>query len=184
MPHVFVLGVVGFTVDLEGNIVRLGVVDLFLTGLDAPLTPRGDDGHIGGKVLNGQLETNLIVALAGAAVADSVGAFLESDLHKALGNAGTGVRGAEKIIFVNGARLHGGDDIIVNIFVGEIENVKLGSAGLESFFFQTFELVRLTYVAGYGDDLAVVVVFFEPRDDDGGIKTARIGENDFFDVCF
>ena len=45
----------------------LGVVDLLVTALDAPLTPRGDDGHIGGQRFQGQLKADLVVALAGAA---------------------------------------------------------------------------------------------------------------------
>ena len=49
MPQVLVLGVVGLTVDTQGNVVCLGVIDLFVTALDVPLTPRGDDGHFGGQ---------------------------------------------------------------------------------------------------------------------------------------
>ena len=33
----------------ELNVVCLGVIDLFVTALDVPLTPRGDDGHFGGQ---------------------------------------------------------------------------------------------------------------------------------------
>ncbi len=76
MPQVLILAVVGLAVDLEGDVMRLGILDLFLTGLDIPNTPRSDDGHIGREVLDRQLKTNLIVALAGTAVADRVGAFL------------------------------------------------------------------------------------------------------------
>ena len=50
MPQVLVLGVVGLTVDTQGNVVCLGVIDLFVTALDVPLTPRGDDGHFGGQL--------------------------------------------------------------------------------------------------------------------------------------
>ena len=134
VPEVLILGIVGFSVYFKRYIVCFGVVDLFVTALDVPLTPGSDDGHIGSKVLNGKLETNLIVALAGASVTDSVGAFLQSDLHKALGDAGAGVGSAEKIIFINGTRLHGGDDIVVNIFIGEVENIELGGAGFDGFF--------------------------------------------------
>jgi hypothetical protein len=38
VPQVLVLGVVGLTVDLQGDVVGLGVVDLLVTALDAPLT--------------------------------------------------------------------------------------------------------------------------------------------------
>ena len=84
VPEVLVLGVVGLAVDLQGHVVRLGVGDLLLTRLDVPLPPRGDDGHIGSEVLDGQLKTHLIVALAGAAVGDGVRALLLGDLDEAL----------------------------------------------------------------------------------------------------
>ena len=41
----------------------LGVLDLFLPGLDVPLTPGGDDGHVGGEVLDGQLKADLVVEM-------------------------------------------------------------------------------------------------------------------------
>ena len=36
----------------------------------------------------------------------------------------------------------------------------------------------LANIRGHGNDLAAIV-FLEPRDDDGGIQPAGIGENDF-----
>ena len=46
------------------------------------------------------------------------------------------------------------------------------------------ELVALADIGAASDDFAAVIMLFEPRDDDGGIKTAGICENDFFDfVC-
>ena len=51
MPEVLILGVVGFAVDLQRNVVRFRVFDLFLTGFDIPFAPGSDDGHIGkGKI--------------------------------------------------------------------------------------------------------------------------------------
>ena len=184
MPQVLILGVIGLAVDLQRDVVRLSVLDLLFTGLDIPLTPRGDDGHAGCEVLDRQLETNLIVALAGATVADGVGAFLERDLDQTLGDAGAGVAGAEQILFIHRPRLDAGDDEIVNVLLGEVQHVQLGSAGLECLFLQALQFVCLTDVTGHGDDLAVVVVLFQPRDDDGGIQTARVGEHDLFDVFF
>ena len=46
------------------------------------------------------------------------------------------------------------------------------------------ELIALSDIGTDGDDLAAVVVFLEPGDDDGGIETAGICEYYFFDfVC-
>ena len=61
--------------DLQRHLVGLGVIDLFLSGLDVPLTPGGDDGHVGCETLDGQFETDLVVALAGGAVGNGIRAF-------------------------------------------------------------------------------------------------------------
>ncbi len=46
------------------------------------------------------------------------------------------------------------------------------------------EFVALADIGAAGDDFAAVVMLLEPRNDDGGIETAGIGQNDFFDfVC-
>ena len=179
VPEVLILGIVGLAVDLEGDVVRLGVVDLLLAGLDAPLPPRGDDGHIGRERLDGELETHLIVALARAAVADGVGVLRLCYLHDALGDDGTRKGGAQHIFLVLRTRLDGGDDVLVHEFVGEILDVQLGRARFQRLFLEPFKLVRLPYVAGDRDDFAVVVVLFEPRDDDGSVQAARVCQHDF-----
>ena len=160
----------------------LRIVDLLIAGFDIPLAPGSDDRNIGREILEGQLKANLVVTLTGATVADSIGTLLDSDLGKTLCNAGASVRRAEQVLLVDSACLNAGNDVIVNVLVGEIENVKLRCACLECLFFKTLKLVRLTDVARNRDYLAVVVVFLEPRNDDRRIKTARVGENDFFNV--
>ncbi len=104
MPQVLVLGVVGLTVDLQGDVVCLGVVDLLVTALDVPLTPRSDDGHVRSQCLYGQLETNLVVALAGAAVADGIGAFFLAISATPL-RCTDGQSGAQQVLFVLGTGL-------------------------------------------------------------------------------
>ena len=52
--------------------MRLSVGDLLLAGVELPEAPRGDDVHLRSERMDGQLEADLIVALAGAAVADGV----------------------------------------------------------------------------------------------------------------
>ena len=184
VPEVLVLGVVRLAVDLQGHVVRLGVGDLFLTRLDVPLPPRGDDGHIGREVLDGQLEPDLIVALAGAAVGDGVGALFLGDLDEALGDARPRVARAEQVLLVHRAGLHGRDDVIVYVLVRQVEHVELRRAGLDGLLFEAVELAGLADVAGHGDDFAVIVVFLQPGDDDGRIQTAGVSKDDFFDIFF
>ena len=85
-------------------------------------------------MLDRQLKTHLIVALAGAAVADRVGALLESDFDQPLCDAGTRGGGTQQVILIDGARLHGRDDEIIDVFLGLIEDIELGRAGLDRFF--------------------------------------------------
>ena len=182
MPQVLVLGVVGLAVDLQGDVVSLGVVDLLVTALDVPLTPRSNDGHIGAQGLEGQLKTHLIIALAGAAVADGICTFLDGDIRQSLGDAGTCKAGAQQVVLVLCAELQGGEDVVLDEVLLQVEDVQLGSAGSLSLLFQTVQLSTLTHVAGDSDDFAVVVVLFQPGNDDGGIQTAGVSQNNLFNI--
>ena len=162
--------------------MRLGVVDLFLSGLDGPLSPGSDDLHAGRQGLDRQFEADLVVALAGAAVADGVGALFQGDLGQLNADQGTGKGGTHEIILILGAGLDGGEDVILHKLTGQVQHVQLGGAGLDGLFLQPFQLVGLAHVAGDGDDLGIIVVFLQPGDDDGRIQTAGIGENDLLDV--
>ena len=184
VPEVLVLGVVGFPGDLQRDVVRLGVVDLLIPGLDIPLPPGSDDGHVRREMLHSQLKPDLVVALAGAAVADGVGAFLLRDFHQALGDAGPRVAGAQEVILIHGAGFHGGDDVVIHIFFRQVQHIQLAGAGLQGLFLQAVQLGALSDVAGDGDDLRIVVVLLQPGDDDGCIETAGVGEDDLLDVSF
>ena len=166
VPEVLVFGIVGLAVDFKRNFVRFGIIDFFFTGLDVPFPPRRDDGHIGRKGFDCEFETHLVVALARATVTDCVCVFFLCDFDNSLRDYGTRKRRAEHISFVQRTRLDGGNDVVVHEFVGEVFDIQFGSTGFECFFFETFEFVSLSDVAGDGDDFAVVVVFFEPRNND------------------
>ena len=86
MPEVFVLGIVRFTVDLQRDIVRLGIGDFLFAAVELPETPRRDDIHIRRERLDGQFKAHLIVAFACTAVRNRVGALLFGDFNKALCN--------------------------------------------------------------------------------------------------
>ena len=185
VPHVLVFGIIGLAGDLQRHVVSFGVVDLFVAGFDVPFPPGRDDLHIRGKTADGHLKTHLVVALAGAAVANGLGPFLAGDLHQLFGDQRTGQSGAQQIIlFVGGVALHGGEDKIRDEFLFQVGYVKLGRSGLDGFFAQTVQLVFLAYVGGDGDDLRIVIVFLQPGDDDGRIQAAGISEDDFFDLFF
>ena len=149
---------------------------------DVPLTPRGDDLQVRCKVHDGQLKAHLVVALAGAAVADGVGTLGAGDLHHALCQNGAGKAGAQQIALVVGPGLHGGDDVILHEFIRQILDIQLGSAACLGAFFQPVQLALLPHITAHRDDLAVVVMLFQPRDDDGRIQTAGISQHDLLDL--
>ena len=182
VPEVLILGVVGLPADLQRHLVGLGVVDLLLPGLDVPLPPGGDDLHLGGEALDGQLEADLVVALAGAAVGDGVGALRHGDLRQLLADDGPGEGRAQEVGLVLGVHLHGGDDDLVHHLVHKIRHDELGGAGLDGLLLQALQLIPLAHVGGHGDDLGVVVVLLQPGDDDGGIQAAGIGQHDLLNV--
>ena len=118
-------------------------------------------------------------------MADGVCALGERDLDDALCDHGTGEGGTEKVIaLVDRAGFHGGEYVILNEFLVEVLNIELGCACLYRFFLKTVKLGTLTYVAGNGDDLAVVIVFFKPRNNYRCVKTAGVSQNDLLDFTF
>ena len=70
----------------DRNLVLLGEVQQGLAGAELPFAPGGDDANVGLQRIITQLEPDLIVALAGRAVTDGVGADLTGDLDLALGD--------------------------------------------------------------------------------------------------
>ena len=184
VPHVFIFGIVGLAVDFQRNVMRFGIFDFLFTGFDIPLPPGGDDFHFRRKRFERQLETHLVVALAGAAVANRVGALFFSDFRQAFGDAGTRVGSAEQIGFIVRARFQARPNVIFHIFLFEVQNIQLGSAGFQSLFFEPVKLGALTDVAGNGNHFAVVVIFFQPRNNNRSIEAAGIGKNHFFNIFF
>ena len=108
------------------NAVRLAVFNLGFTGIHGPLvvTPWGDDLQVGSQSLDAQLETDLVISLAGCAVADSDCAFLAGNLNQLLRDAGACHGSSQKIfVLVDGARLYTGNDIVVAELVRNILNI-------------------------------------------------------------
>ena len=160
----------------------LGIVDLLVPALDVPLPPGSDDLHLRGKALDGQLKPHLIVALAGAAVADGVSPLFLGNLHQPLADDGPGEGGAQKIVLILGPHHHGGDDDLIHHLVGQVLDVQLGGAGLDGLLLQAVQLVPLPHIGGDRDDLRVIVILLQPGDDDGCIQAAGIGQHDFLDL--
>ena len=76
--------------------------------------------------------------------------------------------------------LQGRPDVVAYKVISQVFNIKLGSAGLDRLFVQTLQLLALSDVAGHRDHFTMVVLF-QPRNDDGGVETARVSQYDFLD---
>src|SRR5258708_6442460 len=179
VPDVAIAAVDIFLALLDGNVVFLRVGNGIFAGIDVPFAPRSDDLHVWRDRFVGQFKSHLIVALAGAAVRQAVGAELQRNFRLALGDDGTRHGSAEEIgVFVDGAGAESRPNVIAHKFLAKILDVRGRSAGGKRFLARGFQVFLLADVTDYGDDFATVV-FLEPRNDDGGIQPAGIGEYDF-----
>ena len=129
-------------------------------------------------------EPDLVVALAGAAVHHGVGTFGQGDLSQLLADDGTSKGSTQQILFIFGTHLQRGHDDVVAHLIDQIGHDQLRSASLEGLLFQALQLIGLANVAGDGDDLRVVIILFQPGDDDGSIQAAGICKYNFFDLIF
>lgn len=104
----------------------LSIFNLIFTGLEIPDTPGSDDLHIRCKSLYCKLETNLVITLTCAAVADCICALSLCNFNNPLCDCGTCKGCTEKIIsLVNSACPYCGINVILNKLLVEIFNVEL-----------------------------------------------------------
>ena len=183
MPQVFVLGIIGFAVDLQRNVMCLRIVNLFLTGFDVPFPPRRNDRHIRCKMLDGKLKPDLIVSFSSAAVRNCIRALSQRNFHNPLCDHRTRKRGAEHIFLIQRSCLYGRNDIVIYKGIGQILDIKLGCARLQRLFLQPLQLVVLPDIRRNGNDFTVVIIFLQPRNDNRSIQTAGICQNNLFDLA-
>src|SRR5690606_26643409 len=86
--------------------------------------PGGDDFHARLERIGAQLETHLVVTLAGGTVGNGVGAGLVGDLDQALGNQRTGDGGTQQVFaFVDGVGAEHREDEIAHEFFAQVVDV-------------------------------------------------------------
>ena len=92
------------------------------------------------KRFDRQLEADLIVAFAGRAVRDRLGALFFRHPGQRLGNDRAGHRSAEQIFsFVYCASFQGRPDILGDEFFPQIFHIDFAGAGLQRFFLDELE---------------------------------------------
>ena len=185
MPHVAVHGIVMVMGYRNGNVVSSSVVDFLVTRTQLPFTPRSNNSQIRVQSFYRQLETNLVITLAGSTVSDSVSAFSLSDFYQFFSDQRTSKGSTQQVfLFINSASLNGGPYIILNELFLQIQDIAFASTGFDCFVMYGFQLIALAQVSTSSDDLAAIVVFLQPRNDYGCIKATGVSQNYFFNVFF
>ena len=148
--------------------------------MQIPLAPRRDDFQLGSERLVGHLEAHLVVALAGASVADGRSSFAQRDFDLMFRDHGAGERGAEQIlVLVHRARFQRGPDAAGKELFAQIFDHHLAGPGFGGFLHDGLEVVSLAHVPDHGNYL-VGIVFLEPGNDDRGIEPTGVSKNNFF----
>ena len=124
--QILVDGVVGLGLGVDGDVVLLAVGQQVLAALEAldelGVAPGGDHLGLGHEGLGAHLEADLVVALAGGAVAEVRGSFLVGDADHLLGDAGAGDGGAEQVArLVDGVALDGLKDVVSDELCSDVK---------------------------------------------------------------
>ena len=151
-----------------------------------PFAPWRDHRHIGLERIVGQLEPDLIVALAGGAMRHGVGTDLLRNLDLLLGDQRPRDRRAEQILaFVQRIRAEHREHVVAHEFFAQIldKNIFFFDAEQQRLLPRRLELLALTEIGSKSHHLASIGGL-QPLQDDRGIEPARIGEHDFLYVSF
>src|SRR5215470_17247187 len=91
----------------DRNVAFVGIGDRIMPRLDLPFPPRSDDLELRSKGFVGELESDLVVAFARAAVSNSVGAFSKRNFNLTFRQKRSTNRCAEQVLaFVHRAGFH------------------------------------------------------------------------------
>jgi hypothetical protein len=95
----------------------------------------------------------------------------------AFGKQGPSNRSAQQIfVLVQAARAHHAPQIFRDELLAHVGHMNFGRAGLQRLLFEALQLViALADVAAHGDHFALIV-FLQPRNDDGCIEASRVGQ--------
>ena len=168
-----------------GILVLLGELDQLLAALEGPLAPGGDD--LDGRLQRvvGELEAHLVVALAGGAVTDGVGAGLPGDLDLLLGDQRPRDRGSEQIgALIEGVGAKHREHVVPDELLAQVldEDVLLLDAEQLGLAAGRLQLLALAEVGGKGHDLAAVGLL-QPLQDDRRVQPAGVGQDCFFHLA-
>mmetsp|Transcript_21646 Transcript_21646/g.36169 ORF Transcript_21646/g.36169 Transcript_21646/m.36169 type:complete len:344 (-) Transcript_21646:133-1164(-) len=156
------------------NALRLRVLDQARARVQIPDAPRGDALHIGLQCVVAQLEADLVVTLAGSAVADGIGADLLRDLYLPLSDQGACDGCAEEVrALVQRVHPEHRENVVAHELLTQVVDVNLLDAELLSLEAGRLQFLSLAEIGGEGDDLAAVGVL-QPSQNHRGVQTTRV----------
>ena len=187
-PQVIVDGI-GVVVSALGNrdAVLVSIGDLVRTALEVPLAHRSDDLEVGIESQHACLKTNLVVALARAAMSSVRGTVLVGNLNE-LGGEQRARKGAQQrvFVFIHGVSSDGMSEVLIGELIAKVEYLAVENAKAQSLLTLLLKIgLLLTDVSAHADNVEVLLGL-QPFDADGGVKTAGISQYYLFlaHVCF
>ena len=165
-PHVLVDGERRTLGDVDRDGVLLGERDGLLTG-PGVVADRGEHLEIRCERGESDLEADLVVALAGAAVRDGVAAVLAGGVHQVLDDQRPADRRHQRVaVHVERVGLDGGQAVFVGELVAGVDDDGLDRAAVQrALTHHLHVLAALAEVDGDGDDL-VARLLADPADGD------------------
>ncbi len=151
----------------------LRVGDLVLPG-HLPLPRRSDHLEVRGEAGGREVETHLVVALAGTAVGDVRRAFAARDLDHVSADQRTREGGAQRVHpLVERVRPKRGSDELLGELLASVDHERLRGSGGFRLRPYALEIPGLAHVDGERHDVGPLLLS-QPRDAYGGIETSGV----------
>ena len=147
------------------------------------VAPRGDDFQLRCQSSSGEFKAHLVVTLARGTMRDGIGLLGAGDLHHALGDQRTRDAGAEEILaFIDRSGLDDRVDEVAGELFLQVVDVDLRCACGLRLLGQSTQLIVLADIGAERDDFGLIRVL-DPGQQDGGVETTGVSENDLFHVA-
>ncbi len=161
----------------HGYVALHGVDHLLLACLELPLANRRDDLEVRVETRDADLEANLIVALAGAAVTDVLRPTPVSLLDEVLHDDRPGHGAHERIlVLVERIGLERPGDVLLDVLFAHVFHDRLDGTDIERLLTHELEILALlAHVDRERHDIEIVVLL-NPLDRNRGVQSTRIRE--------
>jgi hypothetical protein len=161
-------------------------IGIWFCSAKARSAPGRDNFDVGLERVIGELETYLVIALAGRAMGDGVGADFLRDLDLFFGDQRPRDRSAEQILaLVERVGPEHRKHVVADEFLAQIldKDVLRLDAERERLGARRRKLFALAEIGREGDNLAAIGRL-QPFQNDRGVEPAGIGQHDFLHVLF